>query len=316
MTVRLYTSSDVGAPVLTGEAGKLVDLLDACLVNGYGALAPAGWTKPYTGTASAVFRPSLGLMYFLNVNDNGPGAGTYKEARVVGYETMTAFATGTNLFPTAAQMANGAFVRKSATADATGRAWVLIGDERTFYLAVATGDTASTYLTWGYGELYSFKGVSDSGRMFLIGRSTENASTASLNTLDGYIQLGGTMQAGSYLARDTAGGVGAILFSRIGDSSAAGTFAGPLEGVVAYKNGADNMIYLAPLRVHQLVGGIQFRGRMRGLWHWCHPIAACSDRDTLTGTGDLAGKTFLILKNHPNAGILVFETSDTWDFNA
>ena len=37
----IYRSTDASAPVLTGEVGKLVDLLDACLVNGYGAKSAA-----------------------------------------------------------------------------------------------------------------------------------------------------------------------------------------------------------------------------------------------------------------------------------
>jgi hypothetical protein len=288
-------------------------LLDACLVTGYGALSPAGWTKPYTGTASAVFRPGAGLQYYLNVNDNGPGAGTYKEARVVGYETMSAFGTGTNLFPTAAQMSTGAFVRKSTSADATARAWFLIADERTFYCSIAAGDTVAVYLTWGFGEIYSFKGVSDSGRIFLLARSTENVSTNSVNTFDMLVSIGGTMSGGSYLARDTAGSVAPVAFSRLGDFFTSGT---GTVGDLAFKNVADNKIYLAPLRAHQLVGGSHFRGRMRGLWHWGHPAAACSDRDTITGSGDLAGKTFTILKANPNGGIIVYETSNTWEYNA
>lgn len=36
MTVRVYRSTDFGAPQLSGEVGKLIAVLDACLVNGYG----------------------------------------------------------------------------------------------------------------------------------------------------------------------------------------------------------------------------------------------------------------------------------------
>jgi hypothetical protein len=45
MTVRLYSSLDVGAPVLNEASNTLVAVLDACLVNGYGAKASSGWTK-------------------------------------------------------------------------------------------------------------------------------------------------------------------------------------------------------------------------------------------------------------------------------
>lgn len=36
--VRLFRSSDTGAPTLNGTAGSLVTVLDACLVNGYGTI--------------------------------------------------------------------------------------------------------------------------------------------------------------------------------------------------------------------------------------------------------------------------------------
>ncbi len=41
-TVNLYQSTDASAPILTGSAGSLVTLLDACLVNGYGTKAGRG----------------------------------------------------------------------------------------------------------------------------------------------------------------------------------------------------------------------------------------------------------------------------------
>lgn len=37
MSVKVYHSTQVGAPVLTGQAGALLAILDACLVNGFGA---------------------------------------------------------------------------------------------------------------------------------------------------------------------------------------------------------------------------------------------------------------------------------------
>lgn len=45
MTVRVYTSLDTGAPVLTGDHfDKLRTILMACLVTGYGSKPGAGWT--------------------------------------------------------------------------------------------------------------------------------------------------------------------------------------------------------------------------------------------------------------------------------
>ena len=38
----VYRSDDAGAPNLTGAAGSLIAILDAVLVNGYGAKPAAG----------------------------------------------------------------------------------------------------------------------------------------------------------------------------------------------------------------------------------------------------------------------------------
>jgi len=55
MTVRVYRSGDFGAPTLSGTAGDLINVLDACLVNGYGSqtitLTRSGTTVTATTTS-------------------------------------------------------------------------------------------------------------------------------------------------------------------------------------------------------------------------------------------------------------------------
>lgn len=53
MTVRVYRSTDFGAPVLNGQTGSLAAVLDACLVNGYGSLSITSLTQT-GGIATAV----------------------------------------------------------------------------------------------------------------------------------------------------------------------------------------------------------------------------------------------------------------------
>lgn len=55
-TVVCFESTDAGAPVLTGQAGTLVFLLDKCLVDGYGQVTLTGLTQAAgiaTGTTAA-----------------------------------------------------------------------------------------------------------------------------------------------------------------------------------------------------------------------------------------------------------------------
>lgn len=314
MAVTLYRSTDGSAPTLSGTAGDLITVLDACLVNGYGSKAAAGWTKSFSGTNTATYRQGSGSnQYYLNVNDNGPGAGTGKEARIFGSETASAVLTGTNLFPTAAQFTNGLFVRKSNTADATVRPWVVLADARTMYMFILTNDTANAYYPWMFGEIYSLKS-SDLGRCAITGRNTENSGSVAFEFFDILCSLG-TNRTGHYLARDTQNNVGAILFGQAGDITLGHANGGTNVGTLTYTNPADSRIYTTPARVIQTTGGNHVRGRMRGYWLMCHAITNFSDGDTYAGAGDLAGKTFLILKGTGNSGLYILETSNTWESN-
>lgn len=315
MAVTIYKSTDTSAPVMTGEVGTLTALLSACLVVGYGSKTAVGWTESFTGTNQSTFRPLLGNRYYLHVNDAGPGVGVAKEARVFGTETASDVLTGLNLFPTAAQSATGTFWRKSASADAVARPWILVADSETMYLWILSGDTANAYLGYGFGGLYSFK-TNDLGRTFLQGRVVENSATAAQETFDLWSLLGATL-GGFWLARDTQNSVGAIVAGRIGDLSFyTNTATTTLLGSVTYKNPADNRIYLSPVRITQVSGGNHFRGRFRGLWHFGHAITNVADGDTLTGVDSLEDKSFLIIKIGQNGGLYCVETSDTWETNA
>lgn len=60
MGVTVYRFDDAGAPTLSAAAGALISVLDACLVNGYGAKPAAGWTKAFSDTNQAAYRQGAG----------------------------------------------------------------------------------------------------------------------------------------------------------------------------------------------------------------------------------------------------------------
>lgn len=176
MTVRAYYSTDAGAPVLTGQAGSLVQLLDACLVNGYSggatARAPLGWSKPFSGTDKAAYRTASARDY-LRVQDNADGfAGTL--AVVAGFGSMSTVDAGTEQFP-----ATTVYALKSITANTTARPWVLYGDEEFFYLFVQNGNSVSTATWWNclhFGAIIADK--PDDPYPFVIGGYRPSADTA------------------------------------------------------------------------------------------------------------------------------------------
>jgi hypothetical protein len=320
MAVTLYRSTDGSAPTLSGTAGDLVNVLDKCLVAGYGSQTAAGWTKSFTGTNTATFQQGSGSnSFYLHVNDSGPGAGGAKEARVFGSEAASAVLTGTVLFPTAAQAANGIFVRKSAAADATTRAWRLIADSRTFYMFIDSGD-GSALLCWAFGEFYSYRPGTDNGRCLLIARPNENnAGISNANEVMDNQCVSQNTISGHYLARDQMGDAGGVACGKMGGidlitSGSATNIA--LQGNVSYKNGADSNIYLSPIRLITGANGYYIRGHLRGLWHFGHPISNAADGDTITGAGSLNGKSFQVVKPaSTSGGIYIIETSNTWDSN-
>lgn len=327
MTVRIYRWSDTSAPQLDGTSGSLVTLLDAVLVGSggiaYGSTSSSGWTTAFTGTNLRAYRQAAvvsgtNFQYYLKVRDDAPSSST--DARIRGFETMTAVSAtndgtdGTNLFPTAAQLANSLFVRKSAvTTAAIYRPWVIAADSRTFYMFVGTGDTAALWFVYGFGDIYSLK-TNDIGRCFIYARGTEAVATASVDNFD-ILDALGTNRANHYLARDTVNNVGAIAFGKIGDISLGHASGGVNVGTLPVSNIADNKIYVVPLRVIQTTGGNQIRGRMRGMWATVHPLASFADQETFSGSGDLNGKSFMVFKSTGNSGLYILETSDTWDTN-
>ena len=116
MTIRLYSWDDASAPSLTGASNSIITLLDAVLVNGYGSQTAAGWTKPYTGTGKAAYKNAT-LGHYVRIVDNGD---TNRSFRFRGYITMSDVDTGTDPFPSVAQMAgDGLFYVKSQSSNST-----------------------------------------------------------------------------------------------------------------------------------------------------------------------------------------------------
>lgn len=197
----IYLNTDPSAPACSGVAGSLTTLLDAVLVNGYGAKAGLGWSIVDTGTNWRVYRhnPVSGSGHYLYVNDAAAGSGGAREALVRGYKTWDAVAhSGTLPFPTVAQMSGGKVLKKSATADSTARPWMVIGNERCFYLFLdCNSGLRQVYFA---GDIKSYK-PGDAGNFLVSGGPTQNVALSSVisNTL-----LVGTA-INSFAASSTAG---------------------------------------------------------------------------------------------------------------
>lgn len=329
----IYQNTDGSAPSVDGTAGSLVALLEACLVAGYGAKAAAGWTRafpagPIAGVTKAAFQQGAGSNgMYLRVQDDGPGAGTFKEARITGYETMSDVDTGTNPFPSAAQGVGGVAMvvaRKSTALSAVARDWIVFADSRTAYVLikseVAVG-VAGDYSCFCFGEFYSFQ-QNDPYRVFISGRISEDSAAPQSDTFVRSDQFVNAQTLGHFMPRGHNGTYGPINLGKTSDQIKNGGL-GAGFGSVPYTNPSDGGLYLAPYWVSDgVTAPVQgLRGRLRGLWNFLHPVASVNDRDTVSGgaSGELAGKTFIFIKNigsnAQTTGVGCVETSNTLETN-
>ncbi len=314
MPWKIFKSTDASAPVLSGTQGSLIALLDSVLVNGYGAKAGAGWSKPYTATNRAVFRMGSGrLRAYLRV-DEANGTQTGKEARIQSFEAMTDIDAFTNPV-----IASPHIVVKSDAASSAARAWMIGADDRTFVLFVSfypalSGGVGGTY----FGEFLSYV-PSDNYGVAIIARIVE-AGTGFVNTeVIGSTTQGVTFAAmeGHYVFRDSTGVVKAPLFDVLAGMSDMANCAGG----ISFPNAADGSLVLSPLWIRTNAEGMQvLRGRLRGIWAPCHPYATMTmpQGDTVSGTGALSGRSFVHVGavTYKNAGgtlsgRMFLETSDT-----
>lgn len=316
----IYKSSDPSAPTLSGTVGDLINLLDKCLVAGYGSKAAAGWTKPYTGTNRASFKQGAGSGLYLRVADDAPV--TAKEARITGYRTMSDVNTGTVPFPDATQGIGGlAYIcaRKSATANATTRDWIVVADARTVYVFILTGDIAGVYLTFAFGDIYTLL-TGDLYNCIIIGRILEDSANTGIGL--GVLRHDGTLLAndGHFMADSYTGVANSIAIGKHSDYAKLGFSSqyAPFSSQYApFPNPADGAAILSRVWVHQT--GKDLRGRLRGIWCPCHVVGSFADGSTLIGTGELAGKTFYFIYNVQSqsggSGVIAIETSNSVETN-
>lgn len=135
--VRKWT--DTGAPTLNVTPGSLGDLLEAVLVDGYGAFDPLGWTKPYEATSGYinVFRNSEinGTGHFFQFAEN---VGTVGAAFIEGYEQMSDENTGILPIHSEELIASSQYhwLQYGPTSDQGALEWIIIGDDLGFYLCL------------------------------------------------------------------------------------------------------------------------------------------------------------------------------------
>lgn len=318
MTVTFYQSTDTSAPTLNSNQGTLAAVLLAILVNGYGSKSAAGWTNPYNGTTGQrVFKQGSGSNGFYLQIDDSAASGIQAFPRVVGYETMSAWNTGTNPFPTSTQQSGGLYWSRtySGTAGTTTR-WACIADASRFYFwnendGSNNGSSAQQQF-FAFGNIDSYKS-GDAYATRILGNIAANLSQAAATCQ----QLNSSPTSTSiYTCRNVVGVPGSISTGQHTDYIKNGSqvvIGGCATNGLAYPNPEDSSLYLTPLWSHEVTPGIQtaLRGLIPGIWSPCHNASNFNSFDTSSGGAGLTSKSFSLFKLTASYCI-AFETSNTW----
>lgn len=312
MLTRCYKSTDLGAPLLTGQVDSLNNLLKAILIDGIGGAPASPWSLAYedVSTHTCVFRPAAGNRHYLQVNENAPGAAGQREARLRGYVAMTGFNTGTEPFPTVAQQAAGIVCRKSATLDATARPWRAYVDEKTCYLFIDCGDLTATWDMYAFGQYQDWKPAGAYGSL-ITGRYIENQGAHSSATNGAVLMYPTTpTPVKIYAPREYTQAGTAVELGIMYDSGAVNSTTTIAPGSLGqnYPYELDGGLVMMPFR---LTRDGKTVGRARGLWIPAHNKPLLQD-DVFNATEGALSRAFIV-QNLLSTGQLFLETSNTWD---
>lgn len=352
---KIYTSEDPGGPgPVNGLSGSLLSVLNAVLVNGYAGHPAAGWIKPCADSASyGGFKQPSGSQYAFFLNDGYPGNTSYGEAWITGWTlvgpsgshpgvtvpTQMVGASGSyGQFPLPAQLGSvGSYgsigIKKSNTVSNSPRTWIIAADAYTVYMWIDIA-VNGTYYSWGFGDIYAFLGTNDKGRCLIFGRYSQQTtgvttddSVASCPIQSGYGWGNNAMQVGQYgffLSSNQFGLGGSQFVFRKGDAGGTAASIGavstnytynPTNGVFSYPNPYDGSMHLSPLWIGDPTTGGGLRGRMRGLYQPLHYNSSFSNGQTISGSGDYNGRSFMIVRDGYNGGMWALEVSNTLDTN-
>lgn len=320
-TPTVYSSADASAPVCTGVSGP-IPTLRACLVDGYGAKAGAGWTEAFTGTNKAVFRQGAGLQRYLRLDQSADT----RTARVVSYDAMTDVDTGTDPMPTAAQVSGGLYLHGSATLDSVARPWLVIATSSVFY-AFFYGSITDLDYPYGevhlaFGDLLSPTVPSDAKHSFIVGSTSSTMPSGYNATHQALFAFSTSAAATGHYLRATYDQTGDSISigkwpmqpirypgSRSGLSSPSGTVRA-LANPDALTQGLEISPFLA-FQTSTYIG----RGVFPGIWFTKHLI---SIQQLLAGAyyaapgSALDGRQFRYVWSTSSGSLMIETTDGSW----
>lgn len=302
MTVTIYRSEDAGAPVLSGTAGALINVLTGCLVTGYGAKAAAGWSLVSGSTSTiAAYRQGVGsnerCIYI-------PDTTTSLVVRM--YESMTDINTGTGPVPDPTW--DNVYITKSSSSSTSPRPWIVLATDRTFHLLIniqGTTTVSTSQSLWFMNTFGDFQShfAGDQYNQCLIASDLSTTTSNYWSAWSTSLLSGGGQ--GAYCLRgwnQLTKGLRLIKTNYM-----------PMNNVVSTPMINNGSMPVSKVYIHEEYTDTS-RGTIPGVYSILENFGADMSRDfTFTpASGPLAGKTLLYVNTYSNNAMFL-EISDTWD---
>lgn len=316
MAVTVYRSTDAGAPGLANVAGSFIAMLRACLVDGYGSKAPAGWSAEFTGTNLIALKQGTGgNNRYLRIYDNTIDGNNSRSAYVRAYESMTAISTGTGACPTTGQVAgNGAsFAYFYTPRSDSSASWIVVATPYFFHVVAEQGDAP------GYNPEYMAFGKFNSDLAGDVYNDILLAGSSGGMGFSGYLDPA-TGTPGAWCMRSDTGVSGAVVAALLSETRVSMTATSNCIGVGSNFNPYPDRVLggLVQSQMTIMCDGFR-RGRIPGLWETHQlPQEIGGHRTTWSGaSGSLWGKSFQIFGPIGSfvaggGAHVTLETSDTW----
>lgn len=288
-----YVSSTVFTYVMSADPGG----------SGTGTItaklpAVGGWQALYSGTGKLALNSTdvsaSGNVF--RIDDTGTGY-----ARIVGYESMTDVDTGTNPFPTAAQISGGGYLLKSSAA--TVRDWWLVADQKCCWIATSYDGTG--WHIYGFGDFKSLYSGDLYNSFVMCAYGTSIASSAYMS------YMSGTNSESLYVARNNVFDVGSVRMAKkaIGSYSGYGTTTNTPNYAYPSPTGLDLIVSSAPIMISE------YQGELRGILYGARQIinkysSSATPGEVRTGVPGFDDGLLILRESNPIQGCLAFTLSD------
>lgn len=263
--------------------------------------APAGWEKAFSSTNIAAYR-SLdpeSCACLLRINDTGGSA------RARGYVEMTDIDTGSDPFPTDAQVSGGGYIPKGSASTP----WIIVADSKVFYLMTSprTDFGTLTYLITSFCDFASER----AGDAYACALQTYGVGGD--DPAHAWTQIGLTnftdAQSKLYAARS---------FNQMGDSvqlltSFIGQHPSGHPSGLVYPSGASNGIILSHIVAKEVVSNTMRCLSLPGVY--ATPQAQPLNSGSVIRHVGIGDKTMLVVSvglGSYTAGRLIFDLTGPW----